>query len=76
MADSEYCNVANAQLKDLKIAFINTIEVLIKEVNKSIKEIFEKIKHEEEMNKTVQVVESGNEKFRNSNRNLGDKPHL
>ena len=42
MADSEYCNVANAQLKDLKIAFINTIEVMIKEVNKSIKEIFEK----------------------------------
>lgn len=76
MADSEYCNVANAQVKDLKIAFINMIEVLTKEVNKSIKEIFEKIKREEERSKTVQVVESRNEKFRNSIRNLGDKPHL
>lgn len=42
LADSESCNVAKAQVKGLKIAFINTIEVLAKEVNKSIKEIFEK----------------------------------
>lgn len=34
--------MAKAQVKDLKMAFINMIEVLTKEVNKSIKEIFEK----------------------------------
>lgn len=42
MADSESCNMAKAQVKGLKIAFINTTEVLTKEVNKSIKEIFQK----------------------------------
>lgn len=39
MLDPEKCNVAEAKLKDFKIAYMNTLEVFKKQMNKSIKEI-------------------------------------
>lgn len=40
IVDSEKCNIAEAKGKDFKIAFINMIEVLKEEINKSLKEIY------------------------------------
>lgn len=39
LVDSEKCNIAEAKGKDLIIAFINMIEVLKEEINKSLKGI-------------------------------------
>jgi hypothetical protein len=39
--DPKKCNIAKEQDKDLKIAFMNMIEVLKHKMNKSIKEIYE-----------------------------------
>lgn len=38
---AEYCNIAEAQDKDFKIAFLNMIETLKEKINKSLKEINE-----------------------------------
>lgn len=38
---SESCNTAEAQYKDLKIAFMNMIEGQKREMNKPLKEIYE-----------------------------------
>jgi hypothetical protein len=40
---TKICNVAEAQDRDFKIAFINMIEVLKEDMNKSCKEIYENI---------------------------------
>ena len=40
-ADPEFCNIVEAQDKDLEIAFMNIIEVFKEEMNKSFKEIYE-----------------------------------
>lgn len=39
--DSEYCNIANTQEKDLKIPFVTITEILKYEMNKSPKEVQE-----------------------------------
>lgn len=51
IVDSEKCNIAEARGKDFIIAFINMIEVLKEQINKSLKEIYL-----EKMNKTVQYL--------------------
>lgn len=48
MVDSENCYIADAKIKDLKIAFLNMIEVLDEEINKYLPEIYENT------NKTVE----------------------
>ena len=51
----EYCDIAKAQNNNIKIASMNMTEVLKKEMNESIKEIFENTnKQQKEMNKLVQ----------------------
>lgn len=54
-ADTQNCNIIKVQHDDLKIAIINLKEVLKKEMNYSIKVIYENTsKQWEEINKTVQ----------------------
>ena len=38
-ASPEYCDIADTQEKDLNLTFMNIIEVLKEEINKSLKEI-------------------------------------
>ena len=40
-ADPEYSNIVGRQEKDLKIAFMNVLEVLKEEMNKTLAEICE-----------------------------------
>lgn len=47
-------HLAKAQEKDVKIDFMDMIEVLKEEMNKSLKEIQEKHKQGKEINKNVQ----------------------
>lgn len=51
IVDSEKYNIAEARGKDFIIAFINMIEVLKEQINKSLKEIYLG-----KMNKTVQYL--------------------
>jgi hypothetical protein len=41
-AGPEYCNIAKAQDRDLKIALVNIIKTLKEELNKSLKEMYTK----------------------------------
>jgi hypothetical protein len=50
----ENCNIVKAQDTDLKITFINMIEVLKEDMNKSLKEIYENTNKWKEMNKIIQ----------------------
>ena len=40
-ASPEYCDIADTQEKDLNLTFMNIIEVLKEEINKSLREIQE-----------------------------------
>jgi hypothetical protein len=71
----EYFNIAEAQEKDLRIAFMNIIDGLKEEI-KVLKEIYENQTVEESgtiYKENPNSGNSGNKKFRNQNRNLRDK---